>query len=262
MARLLTLAAGLVLAAGIAAAAQPLPPALTAPVNDFAGVIDASSSEQIETLIRRLQETTGDAIVVATVTTFKPYADLQAYAVEMFENHGKGIGSRKGDSGALVVVAVDDRQVWIEVGYGLEEFITDGFAGEVSRDTMVPFFRQGRYGPGILAGVSRLVERVADGRNVEIAAAPVSAPARSRRGVIGAGPILALVLLVVFINLMTAGRSRRLRRRRYWASGVGPFGAGAAWGSRSSWGGRSGGFGGFGGFGGGRSGGGGGGASW
>ena len=52
----------------------------------------------------------------------------------MFENHGKGIGEKGKDNGVLVVLAVDDRQVWIEVGYDLEGFITDGFAGETSRD--------------------------------------------------------------------------------------------------------------------------------
>ncbi len=53
-----------------------------------------------------------------------------------------------------MLLAVDDRQVWNEVGYGLEGFVTDGFAGEVSRDTMVPFFRRGDYGQGVLAGAT------------------------------------------------------------------------------------------------------------
>ncbi len=144
MARVLTLAA-LLLAATIATA-QPLPPELTAPVNDFAGVIDGQSKTALEQLIRTLQDASGDVLVVATVRTFRPYADLPSYAVKMFENHGRGIGARSQDSGALIVLAVDDRQVRVEVGYGLEPFVTDGFAGETSRDVMVPFFRRGEYG--------------------------------------------------------------------------------------------------------------------
>ena len=73
-------------------------------------------------------------LVVATVKTYQPWADIQSYAVKMFENGGRGIGHRtegKSDNGVLMLLAVDDRRVRIEVGYGLEQYITDGFAGEI-----------------------------------------------------------------------------------------------------------------------------------
>jgi uncharacterized protein len=242
------------------AAAQPLPPELTQPVNDLAGVIDRDSASQLDALIRQLQSATGDVLVVATVRTFAPYADLKSYAVKMFENHGRGIGGRAGDTGALIVMAVDDRQVWIEVGYGLEGFITDGFAGETSRETMVPFFRSGDYGRGLLAGATRVALRIAEGRNVTLNVRQVARPEPAPG--IRINPILAIFLLWILFRVITA-RMRRaspLRRAR-WTSGVGPFG-GSGW-SGGGWGGSSGGLGGgFGGFGGGRSGGGGGGGSW
>ena len=62
------------------------------------------------------------------------------------------------------MLAVNDRQVWVEVGYDLEEFITDGFAGETSRRYMAPEFRRGNYGAGLLAGVSRIIARIAERR--------------------------------------------------------------------------------------------------
>jgi uncharacterized protein len=263
MARVLT-AAALLLSAGLTWA-QPLPPALGAPVNDFAGVIDQPSAAALDSLVRQLQAASGDVIVVATVQTFQPYADLQTYAVKMFENHGKGIGGRAGDGGALIVLAVDDRQVRIEVGYGLEEFVTDGFAGETSRDVMIPFFRRGEYGPGLLAGATRVAERVASGRNVTIAVQPPPAAPRPSASV-RMNPITVFVVMYVLYQLLNVGRSRRFGRgrRRRWSSGVGPFGVGG-WGG-GGWGGGGGGWGGasggFGGFGGGRSGGGGGGGSW
>ena len=85
-------------------------------------------------MIRTLQEKTGDAVVVATVPNVAPYPDIQDYAVDLFENHGRGIGEQGKDTGALVLLSVGDRKVWIEVGYGLEGFITDGFSGETSRE--------------------------------------------------------------------------------------------------------------------------------
>ena len=247
--------------------AQPAPPELTKPVNDFAGVIGADDERTLDTLIRALKAATGDVLVVATVDTFQPYADLPSYAVKMFENGGRGIGTRKEDGGVLVVLAVNDRQVRVEVGYGLEGFITDGFAGEVSRDTMVPFFRRGDYGGGLAVGARRLAERIAEGRGVAVDfGAPVAPERPARRGGSPWRSLLMLLALFLLSQLFGGGGGRGHQRR--WSSGVGPFIGGATWGAGwGSGGGFGGGFGGgggggFGGFGGGRSGGGGGGAGW
>ena len=134
--------------------AQDAPlPELTAPVNDFANVIDAGRpSEPSTTSAARLQAASGDVVVVVTVPTFAPYADIREYAVKLFENHGRGIGERGKDNGVLILLALKERRVWVEVGYGLEEWITDGFAGEISRERMAPAFRTGNYGAGLLAG--------------------------------------------------------------------------------------------------------------
>jgi uncharacterized protein len=249
-----------------AAHAQELPPELTRPVNDFAGVIDSGSEAAIDSLIRSLQRASGDVVVVATIDTVAPYADIREYAVKMFENRGKGIGQKGRDNGLLILLAVQDRKVWVEVGYDLEEFITDGFAGEVSRNDMAPHFRRRDYGAGLYAGATRIIGRIAERRNVTLQDAPQQAP-RSVDDDEGGG-FFILGLFVLFMLLNIVGRTRRRRRRHWgmgpwsgWHSGVGPFGGGFGGGFRGG-GGFGGGFGGFGGFGGGRSGGGGGGASW
>ncbi len=246
------------------ASAQELPE-LTQPVNDFAGVIDPSSAAAIDALSRSLQRASGDVVVVATVETYAPYADIREYAVKLFENRGRGIGQRGRDNGLLVLLAVKDRQVWVEVGYDLEQFITDGFAGETSRQVMAPEFRRGAYGAGLLAGASRIVTRIAERRNVTLQGVPRDG---GRDGTDAGTPgawLLAIFIIFIAVNALVA-RTRRHRRfgRQWggpiggWSSGVGPFGGGFG-----GIGGRGGGFGGgFGGFSGGRSGGGGGGARW
>ena len=236
-----------------AAQAQPAPPALTAPVNDFANVIDAGSKAEMERRIRALLAASGDVVVVATVKTFKPYADIEEYAVKMFENGGRGIGVKGKDNGLLIVVAVDDRRVKIEVGYDLEQFITDGFAGETIRDVMTPQFRTGNYGGGLLAGTTRLVNRIAESRGVTLQDVPrETPPPRSTGTGFPTGFPWWIIILIIFAILS----SRRRRGRRTWGggpwsgwnSGIGPFGGGS--------GGFGGGFGGFGGGGGGGGGGG------
>ena len=265
----------LIVLATTAALAQPLPPELTQPVNDFANVIDANSRRQMESEIRALEQASGDAVVVATVDTFAPYATIEDYAVKMFENHGRGIGQRGKDNGALIVVAVRDRRARIEVGYDLEQYITDGFAGQIIREDMAPEFRRGDYGAGVLAAVSQVIGRVAQAKNITLQG--VRLPAR-RTAPTGGGTsfIVAIFVLFIVINaLVRLGRGRR-RYSRWgggpwigpgtwggWNSGVGPFGGGFRGGGGFGGGFGGGGFGGgFGGFGGGRSGGGGGGAGW
>ena len=223
-----------------------MPPELTQPVNDFAHVIDAPGTNAMEALIRSLQQASGDVVVVATVPTFKPYGDIREYAVKMFDNHGRGIGQRGKDNGILVLLAVNDRQVWVEVGYDLEQFVTDGFSGDVSRQYMAPEFRRGAYGAGLLAGVSRIVARVAQGRNVALQGVRPEPDGPN----VGSGRSVFVAIFILFMVLNAIARTRRrLFGPRWggggwsgWNSGIGPFGGG--------------------GFGGGRSGGGGGGAGW
>jgi uncharacterized protein len=241
----------------IARAADPPLPDLTQPVNDFAHVVDGASAQKLDQLSRRLKAATGDVVVVATVPTIEPYADIREYAVKLFENHGRGIGDKGKDNGALILLAVKERKVWIEVGYGLEQWITDGFSGETSRDYMVPEFRNGRYGAGLAAGTARIVGRIAQGRNVALpgVAVPVERP---RHGTQIPPAVIFAIMIAIFLFSRRLGPPG-IGTRGWggggwsgWSSGVGSFGGGSG-----------GGFGGgFGGFGGGGSGGGGGGGSW
>ena len=163
------LACLLVLAAprGVHAQQQTALP-LQGAVSDYAGVIDTSTRAQITDLSTRLHEATGDWLAVATVKTVAPFADARSYAVKMFENGGRGLGEAKSDNGILILLAVQERQVRIEVGYALEEYVTDGFSGDTSRDVMVPYFKQGDYAGGLLAGAQAVAARLAEKRGVKI----------------------------------------------------------------------------------------------
>lgn len=259
-----------VLAAAAAIVAQEPPPALTAPVNDFAGILDGPTTAELDRRIRALQAASGDVIAVATVKTIQPYGTIEEYAVRMFENGGRGIGQKGRDNGALLVVAVDDRRVRIEVGYDLEEFITDGYAGEIIRTTLRPAFQRGDYNAGILEATTRLINRVAERRDVQLEGVPEQAP-RPVGGPSVNLPIGPIIFMVIILILMSRGGGGRRRRRHWgggpwsgWNSGVGPFGGGLGGGFGGGFGGFGGGRGGggFGGFGGGRSGGGGASGGW
>jgi uncharacterized protein len=253
-------------------AAQPSPPLLTSPVNDFANVIDRATAQELDRRIRALQAASNDVVVVATVRTIQPHATIEDYAVQMFENQGRGIGERGRDNGILILVAMEERQVRVEVGYDLEEFVPDGYAGETIRTIIRPEFQRGNYGRGILLGTTRIIDRIAERRNVTLA----DRQPETSREPSGRLPPLVPLLFIIFVLMMMGRGGRRRRRRRWaggpwsgWQSGVGPFGGGMFGGGLGGFGGGFGGSrggfgggGGFGGFGGGRSGGGGASGGW
>jgi uncharacterized protein len=253
----------------VSAFAAPDLPEITQPVSDFAKVVDAENAASMDRMIRQLQEATGDVVVVVTVRTIEPYGDIREYANKLFENHGRGIGDKGKDNGVLILLALDQRKVWIEVGYELEQWITDGFSGETAREYMAPEFSNGRFGAGLRAGTERIIGRIAEGRGVSLEGIrPTRQPSRDTGAPLSFWGFILLLIVIMIISRIAGGPGRRVRRWGIgpgsgWSSGVGPFGGGWRGGGFGGGGFGGGGFGGgFGGFGGGRSGGGGGGASW
>ncbi|MCK4589847.1 MAG: TPM domain-containing protein [Nanoarchaeota archaeon] len=115
-------------------------------VSDYGEVISPEYKAQIEALAGQIEQETTAEIAVLTVESLGGL-DRETYAVEVFEEWG--IGKEDVDNGLLILVAVEEREWRIEVGYGLEGLITDAMAGRVGRNRLVPNFQAGDYGKGI-----------------------------------------------------------------------------------------------------------------
>jgi uncharacterized protein len=247
--------------------AQDLP-ALTAPVNDFAHVLSPGVTAELDRRIRALQAASGDVVVVATVPSIAPFGSIDEYAVKLVEK--AGIGKKNSDNGLLILLAKSERRVRIEVGYGLEQYITDGFAGETIRETMLPAFRQGSYDDGLLKGTTRVIARIAQARGVTLQDVPApDQSAQQTRTSFPPGLLVFIALFILVMILRSRGGGPRSPGRfggpwSGWTGGVGGFGGGFGGGLGGFGGGfgGGGGGGGFGGFGGGRSGGGGASGGW
>ncbi|HSL82938.1 MAG TPA: TPM domain-containing protein [Thermoanaerobaculia bacterium] len=148
---LLTLAA--LLLSGAAAAAKEVP-YLSGRVVDEAGIVPPDAASRIEGKLRAFEEETGAQVAVLTVPSLEGEV-LENYSLKVAETWGLGRKSR--DDGVLLLVARDDRQLRIEVGYGLEGALTDAEAGRIVRNVIVPRFKAGDYGGGIEAGVDAVV---------------------------------------------------------------------------------------------------------
>src|SRR5687768_11201254 len=136
--------------------AQTLPKP-TGRVNDFANVIDPAVEAEIDRRLDFLEQTTSSEIAVATITSLDGMSS-SAYANRLFKEWG--VGQANTDNGVLVVIAIDDRDMAIEVGYGLEGVLPDGLAGQLIRDDFTPRFRENDYSGGIRNGVLRLADIV------------------------------------------------------------------------------------------------------
>jgi uncharacterized protein len=145
-----------VLAGGIAFA-QPEFPKPTGRVNDFAGVLNESVKAELDQLLDDLERQTSSEVAVAVVTTLDGMS-VEEYANRLFK--AWGVGQAKQDNGVLVLVAPNEREMRVEVGYGLEGVLPDGLAGDIIRDQFTPRFRENDYAGGIRDGVRRVVQVV------------------------------------------------------------------------------------------------------
>ena len=138
----------------IVCTAQELPRPSGA-INDFANVLSEQTEASLKTLVENVEQSTTAEIAVATVSTLDG-TTVDDYAVRLFK--AWGIGQKGRDNGVLVLVAPSDRQIRIEVGYGLEGVLPDGLAGVVIRESFLPPFRDGDVDKGVLQGVTRVAE--------------------------------------------------------------------------------------------------------
>jgi uncharacterized protein len=121
-------------------------PALTARVNDHAGLLSPSSRQALEEKLAVYEQATGHQFGLLTVPTLDgdPIEDFSIRVVEKWK-----LGAKGRDDGLLMIIAVNDRKMRIEVGYGLEGEVTDAFSAQVLREVLTPAFRAGSYAAGI-----------------------------------------------------------------------------------------------------------------
>jgi len=143
--------------AASAQAVQPIPP-LDSPVVDTTATLDAATVQQLEARALALQKAKGSQLQVLMVPTTAP-EDIAGYAQRVYDQWK--LGREDVDDGVLVLVAKDDRRVRIHPGYGLEGAIPDATSARVIQEYMVPRFREGDFGGGLLdatAVLAKLVE--------------------------------------------------------------------------------------------------------
>ena len=129
-------------------------------VNDFANLLTPSTETAMEAQLTRLERETTAEVAVVTIISLENES-LEIYANDLFNSWG--IGKKDKDNGVLFLIALADRQTRIEVGYGLEPIITDGRAGRILDNEVIPSFKNGDYETGIQAGVDAIEAYIREG---------------------------------------------------------------------------------------------------
>ncbi|MCD9577267.1 TPM domain-containing protein [Flavobacterium soyae] len=236
----------------------PKKPDFQTSVYDYANVLSASEKTQLEEKLVRYSDSTSTQIVVITIESLKG-EDIGILTPKWAQEWG--IGQAKEDNGVLILLAKAERRIWISPGYGLEDRLTAGIGGEITRNIIIPEFKAGSYYRGLDKGADALFD-VFKGK--------YKGERKQSKG--KDFPILPFIVIVVIV-LILLSRSKRGGGGNSGSNGGGPslmdvillssLGRSSGGGFGGFGGGSSGGGGGFGGgFGGGGFSGGGSGGSW
>jgi len=179
------------LLACLPALAQAPVPALTGRVTDLTATLAPAQREALERRLAGFEARKGSQIAVLIVPTTQPET-IEQYAMRVVEQWKLG---RKGvDDGALLLVAMQDRALRIEVGYGLEGALSDLVTNRIVEDIVVPHFKSGDFPGGIEAGVDAMI-RVVDGEPLP---APEARPS-SGQAPVGLEALFVIVLVLAFV---------------------------------------------------------------
>lgn len=172
-------------------------PELTAQVVDTTGTLSAQQQAELIQKLQAFEDSKGSQIAVLLIPSTQPET-IEQYALRVAETWQ--IGRKNIDDGAILVVALEDRALRIEVGYGLEGALTDITANRIIEEIIVPQFRQGDFAGGVVAGVDQIT-KVIEGE-------PLPAPTPAKAGG-NSNPIEEMAPLLFMLALFLGGGLRK-----------------------------------------------------
>ena len=205
---------------------SPIPlPSPFSPIVDYAGVIDADTRKKLESIYLNLKER---ADVEFAVVTVKTTGEMDIFDYSLAVYRGWGIGSKTND-GFLLLLAIDDRKYYTQVGYHLEADLNDGLVGQIQRERLVPQLKRGDYSQAVYETVQAYVATLGEKRGFSIEGIDQRYAYREGRERPGMGGrsgglssgfcTLIIILVVVFLILSSMKRGGR-------GGGGGGFGGG------------------------------------
>ena len=232
-------------------AAEVIPPTPKAYFNDYANVVSKEAASGFNEQLAQFERETSDQVVVAVFPKMQSDSDIADYTRRVAQAWGVGQKDRR--NGVVLFVFIQDRKMFIQVGYGLEGALPDATAFDITERHIKPLFRTGDYEAGLTTGIDLIWKAI---RGEYKGSEKTVAERKGGGGVFGLLPFITFIIVLIIISRLF----RKLGGYGYSSRRGGPvfIPSGGGWSSGGS---SEGGFSGFGG-GGGSFGGGGAGSSW
>lgn len=168
-------------------------PYLSGRVNDYGNILSDGVERQLEQKLKIHEDSTSNQVVILTIDALEDEF-IEGYAEKVATTWK--LGTEGNDNGVLFLISVTDRKIRIEVGYGLEPYLTDAKSSRIIRNVITPYFRQGDYGSGIMEGTNAIVGTIEgtylnDGKDTKYADEGIPIVAR----------LFALFFLFFFLRL-------------------------------------------------------------
>lgn len=187
-------------------------PAWTGPVNDLAQVMSPQQRQELTDYLTSLNNQTGIQMAVLTVPS------LEGDSIEDFSFRTASawkLGQEKEDNGALLVVSEGDRELRIEVGYGLEGLLTDAKSGLIIRNIITPHFRNGDYGTGIVEGIKNMVGVATEDTQL------ISTEMTEEERFDGQSLVVAILFFSLYFAILTFAITKSVKAKRNGSSSTG-----------------------------------------
>jgi uncharacterized protein len=138
-----------------ARAAEVLPPAPTRYFNDYAGVISAETAARLNKTLEDFERESSNQILVAIYSKMQSDSSIEDYTVRVAQ--AWKVGQKLKNNGAVLFVFIQDRKMFLQVGYGLEGALPDALAKQIVEYDLKPAFKRGDFDGGLSAGVASII---------------------------------------------------------------------------------------------------------
>jgi len=182
--------------AGFAQFDIPPKPDLQTSVYDYASLLSASEKQQLEQKLINYADSTSTQIVVVIVPTIKG-ENIGLLTPKWAQEWGIG-GSAKEDNGVFILLAQQERKIWISPGYGVEDRLTAGEVGEMTREVIIPEFKGGDYYSGLDKGTDAIIKMLAGKYKAE---AKPGRKGKDSGG--GAGVFVLIIIIIIVISIIS-----------------------------------------------------------
>ena len=180
-------------------------PALKGRVNDYADILNNSQKASLENMLQDAENKTSSQVVLLIINSLEGDA-LEDFSIRVVEKWK--IGQKEFSNGILVLVALAEKKIRIEVGYGLESIITDMKSGYIIREIIIPYFKRGDYYDGISQGLMAITGLIS--KEFEITPEQLAKYQKQtkRREGIHIPFALIVFIIIVLINIVKSGTRR------------------------------------------------------